>query len=82
MHADWHDLLDDERIQVVDVAYPPDQQLAIVEEACTHPHVKDTRAPAPVAANYNVAQPHLRADADHATVLAHYTTRTYHHATQ
>ena len=56
VHADWRDLLDDERIQVVDVAYPPDQQLEIVEEACKRAHIKGILAQKPVAANYEEAK--------------------------
>ena len=36
----WQDLLDDERVEIVDIAFPPDQQLEIVREACKRDHVK------------------------------------------
>ena len=29
----WQELLDDERVEIVDIAFPPDQQLEIVREA-------------------------------------------------
>ena len=70
VHADWHDLLDDERIQVVDVAYPPDQQLEIVEEACKRAHIKGVLAQKPVAANYEEAKQLVAAAANSGTVLA------------
>ena len=56
VHATWSDLLDDERIQVVDIAFPPDQQLAIVEQACTRSHIKGILAQKPLAANYAEAK--------------------------
>ncbi len=36
----WQELLDDERIEIVDLAYPPDQQLGIVQEAVKRDHIK------------------------------------------
>ena len=34
VYGGWRELLGDERIQVVDIAFPPDQQLGIIEAAC------------------------------------------------
>ena len=45
----WQDLLDDERVEIVDVAYPPDQQLGIIQEAVKRPHIKGILAQKPVA---------------------------------
>jgi predicted dehydrogenase len=45
----WRELLDDERVEIVDVAFPPDQQLEIVREAVKRPHVKGVLAQKPVA---------------------------------
>jgi predicted dehydrogenase len=45
----WQDLLDDERVEIVDIAYPPDQQLGIIREAVKRPHVKGILAQKPVA---------------------------------
>jgi predicted dehydrogenase len=45
----WEQLLDDERVQIVDIAFPPDQQLGIVREAVKRPHVKGILAQKPVA---------------------------------
>ena len=38
----WQELLDDPDVEIVDIAYPPDQQLEIVREAASRPHVKGT----------------------------------------
>lgn len=45
----WHELLDDDRVEIVDIAFPPDQQLEIVREAARRPHVKGILAQKPVA---------------------------------
>ena len=45
----WQELLDDPRVEIVDIAYPPDQQLEIVREACRRPHVKGILAQKPIA---------------------------------
>ncbi len=49
VHDTWEELLDDERVEIVDIAFPPDQQLAIVREAVKRPHVKGILAQKPVA---------------------------------
>ncbi len=45
----WHELLDDPKVEIVDIAFPPDQQLEIVREACKRPHVKGILAQKPIA---------------------------------
>jgi predicted dehydrogenase len=49
VHETWRELLDDERVEIVDIAFPPDQQLEIVREAAKRPHVKGILAQKPVA---------------------------------
>jgi predicted dehydrogenase len=49
VHETWQELLDDERVEIVDIAFPPDQQLGIVREAVKRPHVKGILAQKPVA---------------------------------
>ncbi len=49
VYDSWEELLDDERVQIVDIAYPPDQQLGIVREAVKRQHVKGILAQKPVA---------------------------------
>ena len=46
----WQELLDDPEVEIVDIAYPPDQQLGIVREACAREHVKGILAQKPLAA--------------------------------
>jgi len=45
----WRELLDDSRVEIVDIAFPPDQQLEIVREAAKRPHVKGILTQKPVA---------------------------------
>lgn len=46
----WRELLADGDIEVLDIAFPPDQQLEIVREACKHTdHIKGILAQKPVA---------------------------------
>ncbi len=45
----WQELLDDERVEILDIAYPPDQQLGIIREAVKRPHIKGILAQKPVA---------------------------------
>jgi predicted dehydrogenase len=49
VHDTWQELLDDPRVEIVDIAYPPDAQLEIVREACRRPHVKGILAQKPIA---------------------------------
>jgi predicted dehydrogenase len=70
VHPTWRDLLDDERVQVVDVAYPPALQLEIIEEACRRPHIKGILAQKPVAANYAEALRLVEACANSGKVLS------------
>jgi predicted dehydrogenase len=49
VHDTWRELLDDPRVEIVDIAFPPDQQLEIVREAAKKPHVKGILAQKPVA---------------------------------
>ncbi|MFY9130848.1 MAG: Gfo/Idh/MocA family oxidoreductase [Saccharofermentanales bacterium] len=45
----WQMLLDDESIEILDIAYPPDQQLDIVREAVKRDHIKGILCQKPVA---------------------------------
>jgi predicted dehydrogenase len=49
VHDSWQELLDDERVEILDIAFPPDQQLDIIREAVKRPHIKGILAQKPVA---------------------------------
>jgi predicted dehydrogenase len=70
VYGGWRELLDDERVQVVDIAFPPDQQLEIVEAACGQAHVKGILVQKPIAANYAEARQAVAACANSNKVLA------------
>jgi predicted dehydrogenase len=52
VHDTWRELLDDESIEVLDVAFPPDQQPEIVIEAARRPHIKGILAQKPLASDH------------------------------
>jgi predicted dehydrogenase len=49
VHSTWQELLADPAVEIVDIAFPPDQQLGIVREAVRQPHVKGILAQKPAA---------------------------------
>jgi predicted dehydrogenase len=61
VHPTWQDLLADERIEVLDVAFPPEQQPEIIEEAAKRPHIKGILAQKPLAGDYASAARAVRA---------------------
>lgn len=55
--VDYRELLDDEQIEVIDIAVPPDQQLRIIREAVMrNDHIRGILAQKPLAMNYHDAQ--------------------------
>lgn len=53
-------LLDDPRVEIVDIAYPPHEQLAIVKELVTRPHIRGVLAQKPLATNLDEAREIVR----------------------
>ena len=49
VHANWHSLLDDETISVIDIAVPPLSQPEIILEACNRSHIHGILAQKPLA---------------------------------
>ncbi|MEM8668547.1 MAG: Gfo/Idh/MocA family oxidoreductase [Planctomycetota bacterium] len=47
----YQQLLDDDRLQVIDIAVPPDVQLEVVREVVKRPHVRGVLAQKPLASN-------------------------------
>ena len=45
----WQELLDDHNVEILDIAYPPDQQLHIIEEAVKRDHIMGILAQKPLA---------------------------------
>jgi predicted dehydrogenase len=66
----WRELLEDEDIEVLDIAFPPDQQLAIVRESAKHTdHIRGILAQKPLAMNYPEAREAVRVCEDAGIVL-------------
>jgi predicted dehydrogenase len=51
VHNTWQELLDDTDVEILDIAYPPDQQPEIIEEAVKRKHIKGILAQKPLAMN-------------------------------
>jgi predicted dehydrogenase len=57
VYEDWRDLLADQEIEIVDIAYPPDQQPALVRAALGHgDHIKGLLVQKPLAMTYGEAR--------------------------
>jgi len=71
VYDDWRELLADPAVEIVDIAYPPDQQLAVVREAikCTD-HIKGILAQKPMATTLADAEKMVRLCADAGVILA------------
>jgi predicted dehydrogenase len=55
VYAHYHELLDDPSIEVLDIAVPPNAQLALIREACRRRTVKGILAQKPLGMNYREA---------------------------
>jgi predicted dehydrogenase len=55
VHTTPHELIDDERIQVLDIAYPPDLQPELIRYALTKPHIRGILAQKPLALDLDEA---------------------------
>jgi predicted dehydrogenase len=53
-------LLDDERLQVIDIAVPPDVQLEVIRAVVQRPHIRGVLAQKPLAANTQDAEEVVR----------------------
>lgn len=61
VYNDWRELLEDSEVEILDVAYPPDQQPGIIREAVKHAdHIKGILAQKPVAMNLEDATEAVR----------------------
>jgi len=56
VHADPIALIEDPDVQIVDIAFPPDQQPALIRHALKQPHVKAVLAQKPMALDYETAR--------------------------
>jgi predicted dehydrogenase len=56
----WQELIADPRVEIVDIAYPPHEQLAVVREAVKQPHVKGILAQKPISSTIEDAREIVR----------------------
>jgi predicted dehydrogenase len=70
VYETWRELLDDPSVEIVDIAFPPDEQLAIVREACAREHVKGILAQKPLASTLEGARESVRVAEEAGKTLA------------
>jgi predicted dehydrogenase len=56
VHATPQELIEDPNVEILDIAFPPDQQPALIEHALKQPHIKAILAQKPLAMNHAEAQ--------------------------
>jgi predicted dehydrogenase len=56
VHDTWKTLIADPEVEILDIAYPPDQQLEIIREAVKQKHIKGILAQKPLAMNWRQAR--------------------------
>ncbi len=56
VHVTPEQLIEDPQVEIVDIAFPPDQQPALIRHALRQPHVKAILAQKPVAMNLDQAR--------------------------
>jgi predicted dehydrogenase len=76
-----HELLDDEGVQIVDIAVPPDRQLEIIIEVVKHnDHIKGILAQKPLAMTYHDAKEIVKLCGDAGITLAVNQNMRYDHS--
>lgn len=56
VYEDWHQLVDDPEVDIIDIAVPPHVQLEIVRYVCTKPHIKGILCQKPIAMSVEEAK--------------------------
>lgn len=56
IHTSPRELIEDPNVEILDIAFPPDQQPALIEQALKQPHIKAILAQKPLALNFNEAK--------------------------
>jgi predicted dehydrogenase len=69
VHSDYHELLNDTDIEIVDIAVPPDIQIDVVREAVQKPHINGILAQKPLGVNFAEAVEIVRLCEDAGIVL-------------
>jgi predicted dehydrogenase len=56
VHAAPDTLIEDNRVEILDIAYPPDQQPALIRHALAQPHIRAILAQKPLAMDFETAR--------------------------
>lgn len=56
VYKSWEELIQDENIEILDIALPPDEQLKVVREAVKQPHIKGLLCQKPLAMDLEEAK--------------------------
>lgn len=70
VHDTWQQLLQDTDVEILDIAYPPDQQVEIIQAAARQPHIKGILAQKPLAMTTTEARRAVEACESTSTKLA------------
>jgi predicted dehydrogenase len=70
VHDNWKQLIADPQVEILDIAFPPDQQLEIIKEAVKQKHIKGILAQKPLAMNFGQAKEAVAACAKAGVKLA------------
>ncbi|MDR1765060.1 MAG: Gfo/Idh/MocA family oxidoreductase [Lachnospiraceae bacterium] len=60
VYADWHEMVDDEDIEIIDIAVPPHVQLEMVRYICSKKHIKGILCQKPIAMSVEEAREIVR----------------------
>ena len=60
VYGSWQALIADPQVEIVDIAFPPHEQLAVVREAVKQPHIKGILAQKPIASTIEDAREIVR----------------------
>lgn len=66
----WQELLNDPSLEIIDIAFPPDQQLEIVREACKKPNIKGIMCQKPLAMSMEDAKEIVRLGEEYGKKIA------------
>ncbi|MDO4572074.1 MAG: Gfo/Idh/MocA family oxidoreductase [Clostridia bacterium] len=70
VYPDWKAMLDDDAVEVVDIAYPPDRQLEIVREAVRRPHIRGILCQKPIEMSLKNAREIVRLGEENGKTIA------------
>jgi predicted dehydrogenase len=70
VYDNYHSLLKDPRVEVLDIAVPPDMQYEVIREAVKHKHIRGILAQKPMGINYHQAHEIVKMCEDAGIVLA------------